>query len=487
MISYHLTMRSQVALVAVSALVVVGCYDPRVRARLECGPNGECPGDQRCVDKVCGGDPVQPDGGPVFLDADLIGPYDLTVQLVGAPGAQVRSVAPGIDCGPACSASYQRGTQVVLRAVLSNGSGLRFAGWRGDCAGIDVECRLTMDGPRDVTAVFEVQTHNLVFATRTPLSTRLTSAALYDARCNTAASAAGLNNASGTAFMAWTSDTGSTALQRLTGTGARGFVRMDGLAFTDRLSDLVTGNMVFNPVLFDEGGRELVGNVATGTSPQGQALSHCAGWTGGDSVAMGSTTGGPLTWTYYTFPTCSLTTMASFYCFQRSFAAAIVDPTISPSQKRLFVTRSKHTPGAGLAAADDLCTREGPPSSAGWKALLARGTQPAAAMLDAGTIYISMQGHIIGSGRELIDNGRLRSGIWQYADLGFFDELSPSAPQVLTGTFTPTTPGPVCGDLMVTATGYAANGMLNDTQRWWSRDMTSQPCGASMRLYCVQQ
>ena len=28
MISYHLTMRSQVALVAVSALVVVGCYDP---------------------------------------------------------------------------------------------------------------------------------------------------------------------------------------------------------------------------------------------------------------------------------------------------------------------------------------------------------------------------------------------------------------------------------------------------------------------------
>lgn len=479
--------RRRALLVTLTALAATACYDPRVRARLRCGPHGECPGTQRCVDDVCGGDPLDPDAGPVFLDADLIGPYDLTVQLGGAPGAQVRSVAPGIDCGPTCRATYERGTQVVLRAVLSNGSGLRFAGWRGACAGIDVECRLTMDGPREVTAVFEVQTHNLVFATRMPLSTRLTSATLYDARCNTAASAAGINDASGTAFMAWTSDTGSTALQRLTGTGARGFVRMDGLAFTDRLSDLVTGNVVFNPVLYDEGGRELHANVATGTSPQGQALSHCANWTGGDSVSMGSTGGGPLTWTYYTFPNCSLTPMASFYCFQRTFNAAIVAPTIGPSQKRLFVTRSKHTPGAGLVAADDLCTREAPPSSFGWKALLARGTQPAAAMLDASTIYISMQGHIIGSGRELIDNGRLRSGIWQHADLGFFDELSPSAPQVLTGTYSPTEPGPVCGDLLVTSTGYAAYGMLNDTDRWWSRNMSVQPCGTSMRLYCVQQ
>lgn len=487
MIPYHRNVRSLLALVAASALAVAGCYDPRVRARLRCGPHGECPGDQRCVDDVCGGDPVQPDGGPLFLDADLVGPYDLTVQLGGAPGAQVRSVAPGIDCGSTCRATYQRGTQVMLRAVLSNGSGLRFAGWRGACAGIDVECRLTMDGPRDVTAMFELQTHNLVFATRAPLSTRLTGAALYDTRCNTVASAAGINDASGTAFMAWTSDTLSTASERLSATGARGFVRMDGLAFTDQLSDLVGANVVFNPVLYDEGGRELLGNVATGTMPQGQALSHCANWTGGDSLAMGSPRGGPLTWTYYTFPTCSLTPTASFYCFQHSFTAAVVHPTISPTQRRLFVTRALHTPGAGLAAADALCASEAKPTSFGWKALLPRGTQPASAMLDAGTLYVSMQGHIIGSGRELMDNARLRTGIWQHADLGFFSDLSPSAPQVLTGTYNPTEPGPVCGDLTVTSTGYAAYGMLNDTDRWWSRGMSVQPCGTAMRLYCVQQ
>lgn len=482
-------MRAQrwAPLVTLTALAASACYDPRVRPRLRCGPHGECPGDQRCVDDVCGGEPVQPDGGPVFFDADLIGPYDLTVQLGGAPGAKVRSVAPGIDCGLTCRATYQRGTQVVLHAVLDNGSGLRFAGWRGACAGIDVECRLTMDGPRDVTALFELQTHNLVFATRMPMSTRLTGAALYDARCNLVASDAGINDAGGTAFMAWTSDTGSTALQRLTATGARGFVRMDGLAFTDRLSELVGANVVFNPVLYDEGGRELHGNVATGTTPLGQALSHCAGWTGGDSVAMGNSDGGPLTWTYYTFPTCSLTPTASFYCFQRTFSAAIVDPTIGPAHKRLFVTRSSHTPGGGLVAADDLCAREGPPSSFGWKALLPRGTQPASAMLDASTLYVSMQGHIIGSGRELMDNARLRSGIWQHADLGFFGEIAPSAPQVLTGTFNPTEPGPVCGDLTVTSTGYAAYGMLNDTDRWWSRNRSVQPCGTAMRLYCVQQ
>ena len=80
------------------------------------------------------------------VDAPL---YPLTVKIDGA-GGRVDSDLPGISCPPACSISWENGSEVELSA--SGEDGAPFAGWSGDCSG-DI-CVLTMDGPKTVTARF---------------------------------------------------------------------------------------------------------------------------------------------------------------------------------------------------------------------------------------------------------------------------------------------------------------------------------------------
>lgn len=77
------------------------------------------------------------------------GTFGLTVSIVG-PGS-VGSSPGGINCGGACAASYPLHTMVTLVPVPAAGS--QFVSWGGDCSGSG-GCRVTMDGPRHVTATF---------------------------------------------------------------------------------------------------------------------------------------------------------------------------------------------------------------------------------------------------------------------------------------------------------------------------------------------
>ena len=56
----------------------------------------------------------------------------------------------GISCGSDCSEDYELGTIVSLTATPDSGS--TFEGWSGDCS--DMECVLTMDEDKAVTAIF---------------------------------------------------------------------------------------------------------------------------------------------------------------------------------------------------------------------------------------------------------------------------------------------------------------------------------------------
>jgi hypothetical protein len=75
--------------------------------------------------------------------------YTLTVGVSG--NGTVTSSPGGINCGSACSASFNSGTQVTLNQTP--GSGYSFGGWSGACSGTG-SCLVTMSAVESVTATF---------------------------------------------------------------------------------------------------------------------------------------------------------------------------------------------------------------------------------------------------------------------------------------------------------------------------------------------
>ncbi len=85
--------------------------------------------------------------------------FDLNVVRDGTGGGTVTSVPAGINCGSACSASYNINTVITLTAVPTTHS--RFAGWSGGgCTGIG-SCIVTLGGAQTVTATFDWITYTL--------------------------------------------------------------------------------------------------------------------------------------------------------------------------------------------------------------------------------------------------------------------------------------------------------------------------------------
>ncbi|MBV8387627.1 MAG: InlB B-repeat-containing protein, partial [Acidimicrobiia bacterium] len=95
----------------------------------------------------------------------------LTVTPAGTGTGTVTSDVGGISCGTTCSHDYDSGTQVTLSATYDPTSTI-FEGWSGTdagaCAGTTVDCTLTMDAAKSVTATFNFITHGL---TVTPAGT----------------------------------------------------------------------------------------------------------------------------------------------------------------------------------------------------------------------------------------------------------------------------------------------------------------------------
>ena len=79
--------------------------------------------------------------------------YTLTASRAGSGGGVVTSNPTGINCGTACEAMYDHGTQVTLSAVPDGSS--TFSGWSdASCPGTSA-CVLTMTAARSVAATFE--------------------------------------------------------------------------------------------------------------------------------------------------------------------------------------------------------------------------------------------------------------------------------------------------------------------------------------------
>jgi hypothetical protein len=110
---------------------------------------GDCKGTDPCAFTV---------DGPVSITARFNPPppgeVSLTVTPAGEGSGTVSSTPAGIACGKDCARPFPRGSQVILTQVANEGSD--FAGWSGACSGIE-DCTVTLSGPREVTATFDLE------------------------------------------------------------------------------------------------------------------------------------------------------------------------------------------------------------------------------------------------------------------------------------------------------------------------------------------
>jgi hypothetical protein len=78
--------------------------------------------------------------------------YALTVTTAGDGAGMVTSNPSGINCGTACTANYDSGTQVTLTAIPADDVS-RFTGWSGGCSGSGA-CVISLAAVTTVTATF---------------------------------------------------------------------------------------------------------------------------------------------------------------------------------------------------------------------------------------------------------------------------------------------------------------------------------------------
>ncbi len=429
-------------------------------------------------------------GGSARFEATTLGQYRVTVSKLGGGTGTIMSIPPGLTCDGNICSLLTDAAAVTLKARTSNGSDSFFSGWVGaDCSGPFRDCTINISGTTALAATFAPMTGNLVFVTSGSFSTNKGQASLYDDECNLAATAAGINNSSSSAYVAMVSDHRSSAASRLA--GAEGWLRMDGKPFADLVVDRSATITVLNSVRFDETGN-YPGNVTvmTGTSnAAGATTPNCAEWTDntpGQTLVAGYSEGGPFAWAAAVF-TADCSTPYRLLCMGRTRTTTLSQGITGG--RKVWMSNNTFIFGTPTSP-NQLCQSIKPPDVDTAAALIAYTDRPAAAVLDMSANYVRLDGTLIGTGAQ-IAAGNLESGIWQdgasgYVQLGYFGF------PMWTGHTNLVTPGTIAGtcgnwsDLSQTA-GIQGDNRVADPQWWFKR---TAPCnnsvGGSGGFYCVQ-
>jgi len=432
-------------------------------------------------------------GGSVTLALSAKGQLRVSVTLNGV--GTVTSTPAGISCGTTCSMLVSQGTAVTLQARTTNGSNAFFSGWGGGCSSPARDCTLTVSASVSVAASFPTMTNNLIFVSSTIVPVNKGSAIAYDAVCNSAATAAGINTAAGNGYIAFISDAASLASSRMP-TSARGWVRMDGKPFADTLASLLTDHKVFNSVSFREDGLEDTSLLLTGMNQEGGlGTDTCKNWTStsmNDYGNVGTAMGGPGAWVFwYSTTLCSYTATEfpmHLICMGTTKSAAVV-PLVT-SGKRIWVTSTPFSPG-GSQTPDAKCQGDRPTGVTTAVALISTSTKAASSLLTPTASYVRMDGTLVGTGAELAAGPtKIASGIWQSADGVYRAQLSSTSfPRTWTGSATIGSVGTAdstCGDW--TSGDAAKSGFVGewtlDYNNWWHVYTTA--CNTGQTLYCVQ-
>lgn len=437
-------------------------------------PGGQCQGDGRCV-----------------------APQPARARLTIVTNGTGTVTSPsGINCGSSCSVLLNVGTQVNLQAVTTNGSNAFFSGWSAtDCSGPARSCTVTVTADRTVTATFSPMTNNLIFVSSATFPSNLGGVAAYDAQCNRIASAAGINNSGGNAYVAFMADSTATLRDRID-QNVRGWVRVDGKPFATTLNALFDNKAVLNPPIYDElGGRSLqILEVFTGMAADGRVTRTCANWTAGatGNAQTGTPIGGPGVWAAVAEEPCNGNPQR-IYCAGIERTAPLIP--VAATGKRIWVTPPALVPGSG-SAPDGLCFSSRPAGVGAAVALLARVARPAGEVLDPAARYVRPDGQVVGTGQQLLDFANaqtaIESGIWQSGDGVYIVLEEGGRVPVTTGGGRLNEIGAVettCNDWTDPA-GRWANGILSFVNGQWWQNRSDNLCvpddPLGFRIYCVQ-
>ncbi len=428
-------------------------------------------------------------GSMVTVNTTATGAFRLTVRRTGLSGT-ITSNPAGINCLPvdaSCNALFAPGN-VTLQARTTNGSGVHFSTWNGAAAGACLgtpnrDCTLNLTANALVEGVFGRISFNLAFISSVAYPTNLGGMAPYDLRCNQLASAAGINNAAGDAFVAWMSDDNSNVLSRL-GATASGWVRMDGRVFAADRNKLL-GGQILNGVRYSQVGGDMGDQpVLTGTRSDGSTAGtqHCSNWTvdTGSGLLMGVSMSGPSAWTGDTGTSCVFD--QPVMCLMRTVTTGPTPATFDG--KRVWLTNGAY-PVGGAVTPDAACNADRPAGVLMGRALISRTTATAASLLTAGQMYVRPDGQEVGTGAEISAN-LARSGIWQLGNGSYV----PASQRTWTGSLSPSQLGTpaTTGNDWTSVAGTGQFGLSGRARSFaWSQGNATCNAGViTYRLYCYE-
>jgi hypothetical protein len=308
--------------------------------------------------------------------------------------------------------------------------------------------------------------------------------AAADASCANAAASAGLPGT----FVAWISDAGTNAIDRLA--GSRGWVRTDGQPLADTPNSLVAGAL-FNPLVLDEHGIAISTSdpVWTGTGPDGHLASDCNEWTT-DSATIGYA-GEDLpsfTAAEESQVICG-SAQAHLYCFETGRDVAVA-PVATSGGRIAFVGRPRTPADNSQSQLDQLCATDATTAGLTGTFLAAVATTASSISsrfpLDARP-WVRVDGTVIATtGARLFDGTTLETFVNQAAD-GSYDA---SFGNFLSGATSPYVDG--IDSLDCTSWSFTGAGGLalvgnshTTTAAFWNSD--NDTCDQADRVLCLQQ
>jgi hypothetical protein len=411
----------------------------------------------------------------------------VAVQRSGAAGSigsiDPSGAAPVIDCGSRCSALFDLGAQLTLQAQTSNGSNTYFAGWsEPSCNGAYQRCTLSARDGLTITGQFSVMGNDLAFVSSAIYPPNLGSVARYDTACNELATAAGINTSTGDGFIAALGSSAASLRDRLLSGAPRGWLRMDGLPFTDDATALFDENRIFYPVRYNEQGGAAGPSLMLGSNTDGTTGPNCDDWTSSsaDSVMSGgSSTAGPfMLWDGMVGNYCSMSW--PLLCLGVTHSAPVTHPL--SAGKAIWLTNTPHV--VGSMTPDAHCQLERPTGVSSGVAFIAHTGRAAADVLDPAATYVRPDGLAVGTGADL-GAGKLATGIWQLANGSYASGAD--GIEALTGTYAVTDVGTAdttCNDWS-SSTGTSILGLFPETSvRFWFQTMSV--CQETGYLYCVE-
>jgi hypothetical protein len=267
----------------------------------------------------------------------------LTVNFhgLGTQAASIASNPAGISCsGASCTstANFDVGTAVTLTVTQASGA---IIAWSTGCTG--VTCGVTMTASNTVNVTTTNQ--NIVFVSSQEHNGNFGGVSGADVFCNGLAAAAGVPGR----FVAFLGTSTASAFSRLG--SSRGWIRPDGLAFTDTVSGFQNSTMWY-PASVAETGATLGFPVFTGVSA---GVGTCGDWTATSGLGNGG-----VTWdegiNFFSLDGQACQNQFAVVCFGTDFSVPVSVNQVTG--RHVFISTGAFVPSGGLSGADALCQSE---------------------------------------------------------------------------------------------------------------------------------